>query len=127
MRRSSLTVGMMMTGQGGMVRLSLATGSVEGGKVTSVATNVGALIYELLIMPMPADGPGTRLVDTDGKVDESVRLGEASISCGLGTGDCVPPRSRSLTTVALQAGDYKLLGDVPWHYADRTFAPFHVS
>lgn len=64
-----------MTGQGGMVRLSLATGSVEGGKVTSVATNVGALIYELLIMPMPADGPGTRLVDTDGKVDESVRLG----------------------------------------------------
>ena len=49
-----------------------------------MVTNDGALNHEFLVLPMPADGIGTRPVGGNGKIDEASSLGEASTSCGEG-------------------------------------------
>ena len=119
--------GMMMGGSTMMVRLSASPTSVPGGTVTFIATNTGALNHELLIVPVQADGPGTRPVGSDGKVDESSSLGEASRSCGAGVGDGISPGARSWVTIHLAPGTYELLCDVPWHYANGMFSEIVVN
>lgn len=74
-----------------MLSLNADRTSVPAGEVTFVATNYGQLNHELLILLVPADGPGTRPVDSGGKIDESSSLGEASHSCGSGAGNGVSP------------------------------------
>jgi len=106
-----------MMGQTPMRATLLATpGSVPAGKVSFVVANTGALVHELVILPLPADGPGTRPTGSDGKIDESQILGEASRSCGSGTGDGIAPGSTAWTTVTLEPGRYELVCDQPWHY-----------
>jgi len=119
--------GMMMGGSTMMVRLSASPTSVPSGAVTFVATNTGALDHELLIAPVRPDGPGTRPVGADGKVDESSSLGEASRSCAAGVGDGISPGARSWVTVHLAPGTYELLCDVPWHYANGMFSEIVVD
>lgn len=119
--------GGMMGGTAMMVSLRVDQTSVPSGMVTFVTTNTGALNHELLILPVPQDGPGTRPVGTDGKVDETSSLGEASKSCGSGTGDGITPGARSWVTVNLKPGTYELLCDVPWHYANGMFSEIVVS
>lgn len=94
--------------------------------MTFVVTNYGALNHEFLVLPMPADGIGTRPVGNDGKIDESQSLGEASLSCEEGSGNGISTGSRSWVTLTLRPGNYELLCDVPWHYADG-MASFTVS
>lgn len=101
--------------------------SVHSGVVTFIATNDGLLNHELVVLPLPADGAGTRPVGSNGKVDESQSLGEASTSCGAGPGDGISPGARSWTTITLTPGRYELLCDVPWHYASGMFTEFTVS
>lgn len=92
-----------MMGQTPMRATLLATPtSVSAGTVSFVVANAGALVHELVILPLPADGPGTRPTGSDGKIDESQSLGEASRSCGSGTGDGIAPGSTSWTTVTLK-------------------------
>ena len=118
---------MMGGGSAMMVSLTAAPGSVSSGSVTFVATNTGALNHELLILPLPSDGAGTRPVGTDGKINEQTSLGEASTSCGRGPGDGISPGTRSWVTVNLAPGRYELLCDEPWHYANGMFTEFAVS
>jgi uncharacterized cupredoxin-like copper-binding protein len=118
--------GAMMGGSSVMVSMSADTTSVPAGAVTFVASNFGRLNHELLILPMTADGPGTRPVGADGKIDESSGLGEASRSCASGVGDGIAPGVRSWVTVKLAPGTYELLCDVAWHYADGMFTTFTV-
>lgn len=113
--------GGMMGGGTMMLSLSADRQTVPAGEVTFIATNYGQLNHELLILPAPADGPGTRPVDTSGKIDEASSLGEASRSCGSGAGNGISPGTRSWITVDLQPGTYELLCDQPWHYADGMF------
>jgi uncharacterized cupredoxin-like copper-binding protein len=101
--------------------------SVPSGKVSFAVVNTGALVHELVILPLPADGPGTRPVGSDGKVDESQSFGEASRSCGAGTGDGISPGSTSWTTVTLAPGRYELVCDQPWHYAAGMFDVLTVT
>ena len=110
-----------------MVTLAPVPDSVASGPVTFVATNTGALHHELLVVPLPSDGAGTRPVATDGKISEQSSLGEASTSCGRGPGDGISPGTRSWVTVNLAPGRYELLCDEPWHYANGMFAEFTVS
>jgi uncharacterized cupredoxin-like copper-binding protein len=117
----------MMGGTAMMVSLRIDQASAPGGKVTFVATNTGALNHELLVLPVPADGPGTRPVGTDGKIDEAPSLGEASKSCGAGAGDGITPGTRSWVTVDLKPGTYELLCDIPWHYADGMFGEIVIT
>ena len=120
--------GMMGGGSPMMVSLAATPSSVPSGSVTFVATNTGALNHELLILPLPSDGAGTRPVRTDGKIDEQrSSSGEASTSCGRGPGNGISPGTRSWMTVKLAPGRYELLCDEPWHYANGIFAEFTVS
>ena len=118
--------GGMMGGRSMMLSLSADKTSVPAGKVTLVATNYGQLNHELLILPVPADGPGTRPIESNGKIDESSSLGEASHSCGSGAGNGISPGARSWVTVELTPGTYELLCDQPWHYADGMFGTIEV-
>jgi Sulfocyanin (SoxE) domain len=119
--------GMMGGGSPMMVSLVATPSSIPSGPVTFVAANTGALNHELLILPLPSDGAGTRAVGTDGKIDEQSSLGEASTSCGRGPGNGISPGTRSWVTVKLAPGRYELLCDEPWHYANGMFAEFTVS
>lgn len=111
-----------MMGQTPMRATLLATPvSVPAGKISFVVANTGALVHELVILPLPPDGPGTRPTGSDGKIDESESLGEASRSCGAGTGDGIAPGSTSWTTLTLKPGRYELVCDQPWHYAAGMF------
>jgi len=110
-----------------MVSVSASPNSVASGTVTFEATNTGAMNHELLILPAPSDGVGTRKVRSDGKIDELSSLGEASTSCGRGAGDGISPGSTSWVTVHLAPGTYELLCDEPWHYANGMFTTFVVS
>jgi uncharacterized cupredoxin-like copper-binding protein len=110
-----------------MVSLDATPNSVGAGTVTFEATNIGALNHELLILPAPSDGVGTRAVGSDGKIDESASLGEASTSCGNGPGQGISPGTTSWVTIHLTPGNYELLCDVPWHYANGMFTSFRVN
>jgi len=117
-----------MMGQTPMRATLLATPvSVSAGTISFVVANTGALVHELVILPLPADGPGTRPTGSDGKVDESQSLGEASRSCGSGTGDGIAPGSTAWTTVTLKPGRYELVCDQPWHYAAGMFDVLTVT
>jgi uncharacterized cupredoxin-like copper-binding protein len=117
-----------MMGAGGAMMVSVLASPdiVARGTVTFVATNTGALNHELLVLPAPTDGVGTRPVRANGKIDESTSLGEASTSCGQGTGGGVSPGTTSWVTLHLAPGNYELLCDVRWHYANGMFAGFTV-
>lgn len=119
--------GLMMGSSPMMVRLSVDPPSARTGKVTFVATNYGRLNHELIVLPMPSDGLGTRPIGPDGKVEESASLGEASRSCGEGAGDGITPGSRSWVTIDLNPGSYELICDQPWHYANGMYAAFTVT
>ncbi len=101
--------------------------SVPTGKVSFVVANTGVLVHELVILPLPADGPGTRPTGSNGKIDESQSQGEASRSCGAGTGDGISPGSTAWTTVTLKPGRYELMCDQPWHYAAGMFDVLTVT
>jgi len=120
--------GDMMMGQAPMLATLVASPStVPAGRVSFAVSNTGVLVHELVILPLPADGPGTRPTGTDGKIDESHSLGEASRSCGSGTGDGIAPGSTAWTTVTLKPGHYELVCDQPWHYAAGMFDVLTVT
>lgn len=107
--------------------LIAAPASVPAGEVSFAVANTGALVHEMVILPLPADGPGTRATGSDGKIDESQSLGESSRSCAAGTGDGISPGSTGWTTVNLKAGRYELVCDEPWHYAAGMFDVLTVT
>jgi len=120
--------GVMMGGNNlMMVSLAATPNVVTNGTITFVATNVGAMNHEFLVLPAPIDGVGTRSSGVDGKIDESTSLGEASTSCGAGAGQGISPGTTSWVTVTLPPGHYELLCDEPWHYANGMFAGFTVT
>ncbi len=121
--------GAAMMGAGGsaMVALDAHPDIVAAGWVTFEALNVGAVSHELLILPAPSRGVGTRVVRRDGKIDEGDSLGEASTSCGAGPGEGIAPGTTSWLTLHLAPGNYELLCDVPWHYANGMYTSFRVA
>lgn len=121
--------GPMMGGgvQGGMMRLTVDTTSVPHGVVSFVATNLGSVNHELVILPLPADQiVGTRSLRADSTVDEAASIGEASNTCGVGTGEGIAPASSSWTTVTLAPGRYELVCNIPGHYAAGMYTQLTV-
>jgi uncharacterized cupredoxin-like copper-binding protein len=104
-----------------MADLRAGPHSVPAGRISFLIHNRGGLVHEMLVLPLPADGPGTRSVNSDGKVDESPSLGEAPRSCAQGSGDGVAPGSKSWVTLNLQPGRYELICNEPWHYPAGMF------
>ena len=80
---------------------------------------MGWRTHELVILPLPAGAQaGQRVPGSDGKVDESGSLGEASASCAAGSGEGISAGAVGWTTVTLPAGRYELVCNLPNHYAD---------
>lgn len=120
--------GGMMMSQTPMRATMVATPTnVPAGRVSFVVANTGVLVHELVVLPLPSDGPGTRPIGADGKIDESQSLGEASRSCAAGTGDGIAPGSTGWTTIILKPGRYELVCDEPWHYAAGMFDVLTVT
>jgi uncharacterized cupredoxin-like copper-binding protein len=100
--------------------------SVADGRVSFVVFNNGALVHEMVVFPLPAESLGTRPTGANGKINEAQSLGEASRSCGAGTGAGIAPGSIGWTTMTLKPGRYELVCDEPWHYAAGMFTALTV-
>lgn len=116
----------MMSQEPMMATITSDPTSVAAGRVSFVAFNNGALVHEMVVLPLPSDGPGTRLTGADGKTNEAHSLGEASRSCAGGVGDGIAPGSIGWTTMTLKPGRYELVCDEPWHYAAGMFTALTV-
>lgn len=113
--------------RGGMMRLTVDTTSVPHGVVSFVATNLGSINHELVILPLPNDQiVGTRALRADSTIDEATSIGEASNTCGAGTGEGIAPASASWTTVTLAPGRYELVCNIPGHYAAGMYTQLTV-
>jgi uncharacterized cupredoxin-like copper-binding protein len=100
-----------------MLRSSAAT--VPSGQISLVASNLGWRTHELVLLKLATGAAaGQRRPGSDGKVAETGSLGEASHSCGSGTGDGITSGSVGWTTVTLRPGRYELICNLPNHYAD---------
>lgn len=69
-----------------------------------------------------------QIVEQDGaEIDEAGSLGEASDSCGEGTGQGILPGTSSWVSVTLQAGRYELVCNLPGHYATGMYTQITVT
>lgn len=124
---TAVDMGAMMGGTGPM-RLVLDRATAPAGTVSLVLANSGNRPHELLVLPLSDDQrAGTRPVRSDGTVDESGSVTEASRSGASGTGDGIAPGTAGWTSVDLPAGRYELLCNLPGHYAAGMFAELTVS
>ncbi len=113
---------------GGMMRLTASPSSVAAGPVSFVATNAGSVDHEFLILPLSKNQiVGTRSIQSDGTVDETGSLGEASNTCAAGTGDGIAPGTSSWVTVTLRPGRYELVCNLPGHYAAGMYTQLTVD
>ncbi len=114
--------------RGGMMRLTADATTVPHGTVSFVATNLGSINHELVILPLPHNQiVGTRPLRDDSTVDETASIGEASNTCGSGTGDGIAPGASSWTTVTLAPGRYELVCNLPGHYAAGMYTQLTVQ
>ncbi len=113
--------------RGGMMRLTASPAIVPHGVVSFLATNLGSVNHELVVLPLP-EGQivGTRTIQDDAKVDEKASLGEASNTCGAGAGDGIAPAASSWVTLTLAPGRYELVCNLPGHYAAGMYAQITV-
>jgi len=92
---------------------------VPAGQLSFVVGNMGWRTHELVVLPLgPGQNAGERVPGTDGKVDETGSLGEASASCAAGSGDGIQAGSVGWVTLNLPAGRYELVCNLRNHYAD---------
>ena len=102
---------------GGMMSVMVSPAEVSAGTVSFQVWNAGSIVHELVIMPMPPGGPGSRPSGSDGKVSEDGSLGEASSSCSAGTGEGIQPGAQGWVSLPLVPGSYELICNLPGHYA----------
>ncbi|MEU6319776.1 sulfocyanin-like copper-binding protein [Streptomyces sp. NPDC047009] len=101
--------------------------TVSAGKVTLRVSNRGALTHEVVVLPLPAGQVvGERAVGSNGKVAETGSLGEASRTCGTGSGDGIAPGATGWSTVTLEPGRYELVCNLPGHYAAGMYTELDV-
>ncbi|MFD0034380.1 sulfocyanin-like copper-binding protein [Streptomyces sp. NPDC055059] len=112
----------------GMMRLSAAPSKVPAGVVSLRVINVGALRHEVVVLSLPAgQAAGERPTGSDGKVNEAGSLGEASRSCGAGTGSGIAPGAMAWTTLTLRPGRYELVCNLPGHYMAGMYTELDVT
>ena len=123
--RGGMGPGMM--GNGRMMNVALSTSTVPAGEVSFRVWNVGMMVHEFVVLPLPAAGAGTRSIGADGTVDETGSLGEASNSCGEGAGEGIAPGAMSWVTLHLAPGRYELICNLPGHYAAGMYAELDAT
>lgn len=110
-----------MMGSGHMMNVAASPSLVDAGEVSFRVWNAGMMAHELVVLPLPPDGAGTDPIGRDGRVSEAGSLGEASRSCGQGSGDGIAPRAVSWVTLPLASGRYELICNLPGHYTMGMF------
>jgi uncharacterized cupredoxin-like copper-binding protein len=126
----SMMGGPMMGGPmvSGMMGIVVSTDGAPAGTVSFRVANTGGLVHELVVLPLPnGQSAGARAVHSDGRVDEVGSLGEASRTCGAGTGGGIDPGAIGWVTLNLPVGNYELVCNLPWHYAAGMHAGLTVS
>ena len=113
---------------GARMLLQATPSTVPAGQVSFVVSNLGWRTHEMVILPLAAGASAGRLVrGTDGKVDETSSLGEASKSCGPGTDDGITYGNVGWTTINLSPGRYELVCNLTNHYANGMYQELDVS
>jgi uncharacterized cupredoxin-like copper-binding protein len=112
---------------GGTMRVVDQPAVVRGGDVSFRALNMGSLTHELVVLPLPPGGAGSRAIGADGRVDEAGSLGEASATCGVGAGEGIDAGAESWVTLHLAPGRYELVCNEPGHYAKGMYAELDVQ
>ncbi|WP_344253845.1 sulfocyanin-like copper-binding protein [Terrabacter carboxydivorans] len=104
---------------GAHMLLTAAPTTVHGGRVSIVVDNTGWRTHEVVVLPLASGAvAGQRPVGSDGKVDETGSLGEASSSCRAGAGDGIVSGAVGWVTLTLPPGHYELVCNLQNHYAD---------
>lgn len=116
-----------MMGQRRMMRVVATPLRVAPGDLSFRVWNAGATLHELVVLPLPSTGAGSRTNGPDGRVDETGSLGEASASCAEGGGDGIAPGAVGWVTLKLAAGRYELICNLPGHYARGMFTELDVG
>jgi uncharacterized cupredoxin-like copper-binding protein len=120
--------GGMMGGRGGWMMLHATPRAVRAGTVTLVAYNHGSRTHELVVLPLTSGASvGARAVGADNTVDEGGSRGEASNSCGSGSGDGIRPGAAGWSTLTLAPGRYELICNLPGHYAAGMYTELDVT
>ncbi len=96
----------------------MGSASERAGTVSLRVSSRGSLLHELVVLAL-ADGQqvGERQVGSDDRVDETGSLGEASRTCGAGSGDGIDAGALGWVTLDLSPGRYELVCDLAGHYA----------
>jgi uncharacterized cupredoxin-like copper-binding protein len=110
----------------GMMRVTASPSAVPAGTVSFRVHNTGSLTHELVILPLPPAGSGTRPLRADGTVSERGSLGEASASCAAGAGQGIAPGASGWVTLRLPPGRYELVCNLPGHYAMGMYTELDV-
>jgi uncharacterized cupredoxin-like copper-binding protein len=104
---------------GARMLLTAEPATVRSGQVSLIVDNTGWRTHELVVLPLAAGAAaGQRVVGSDGKVDETGSLGEASRSCAAGAGDGIVSGAVGWVTVTLPPGHYELVCNLQNHYAN---------
>ncbi len=112
----------------GAMGLKADRASVPAGSVTFRITNAGAVIHEMVILPLAASSAvGTRPFDAEAKIDEEGNLGEASKSGGEGSGEGIEPGATGRITVTLPPGEYELVCNLAGHYVSGMYSKLTVT
>ncbi len=113
---------------GGTMRVVASRHDVNAGTVSLRVANVGSLVHELVVLPLAAgEQVGSRPVGTDAKVSEDASLGEASNTCGAGSGDGIDPGALGWVTLTLGRGTYELVCNLAGHYAAGMYTELRVN
>lgn len=119
---SDMGMSQMMGGtapMGARMSLTAQPSTVASGRVSFVVDNRGWRTHELVVLPLATGaGAGERVPGSDGKVDESGSLGEASSSCAAGQGEGIASGAVGWVTLTLGPGHYELVCNLTNHYAD---------
>jgi uncharacterized cupredoxin-like copper-binding protein len=109
-----------------MMAITASPATVPAGTVSFRARNAGSMTHELVILPLPTAGAGTRAIGAGGTVSERGSLGEASATCAAGTGEGISAGATGWMTLHLAPGGYELICNRPGHYAAGMYAHLDV-
>lgn len=111
-----------------MARIFASPSAVGHETVSLRVSNTGAWTHELVVLPLPpGQSIGQRPVGANGKVDERGSVGDASRTCGAGTGDGIAPGQAGWTTLTLAPDRYELVCNMPDHYASGMYTELDVT
>jgi uncharacterized cupredoxin-like copper-binding protein len=101
---------------------------VPAGEVSFLVANMGWRTHELVVLPLDSGTvDGQRVPGTDGRIDETGTLGEASTSCAAGSGAGIQPGTVGWVTLTLSRGWYELVCNFPNHYSNGMHQMIVVS